>query len=249
MADGLILVTGWPGQPSVQELEKQALADVRPRTDYVELARRLGSDVVDAAYMQERAAPVARSVARLGGLAHGQVVEALLRERRYRWVLAWADGLGFRLAALNQLARRHARLVVVSVRLATPKKRLLLRRFGLHKQFDAIVNYGSEQLARAAEYGVPESKLRLLLQPVDERFWRPAGLGEEGSVCAVGSEARDYRTLARAVEGAPVRVEIAVGSSVRGDARADGIDAATGGVANLAVHRALPHHRLRELYE
>ena len=126
MADGLILVTSWPGQPSVDQLEREARDGLRPRTDYVELARRLEADVIDHSYMSGMSSKPARVAARIGGLAQGQTVEALVRAGRYRWVLAWADHLGFRLAAASKLLRRSTRLVIVSGRLATPKKRFLL---------------------------------------------------------------------------------------------------------------------------
>lgn len=248
MGDGLILVTSWSGQPSVAELEQQASEGVRPRTDYVALARLLGADVVDDCYMREHASPLARAVARMGGRADGQVVEALVREGHYRWLLVWADGLGFRLATAHKLLRRRAKLVIISVRLATPKKRLLLGPLSLHTRIDAIVNYGSAQRVLAAGYGVPERKLHLLLQPVDERFWRPEDGGDDEVVCAVGSEARDYDTFLAAVRGLPVCAEIAVGSSVLGHSR-DGIPLAAGaGAHSVRVHRKLSHLALRALY-
>ncbi len=67
------------------------------------------------------------------------------------------------------------KLVIVSGRLATPKKRFLLGPLALHTQIDAIVNYSSVQREIGVRYGVSPEKLHLLLQPVDVRFWQPAG--------------------------------------------------------------------------
>ena len=248
MADGLILVTSWPGQPSVAELDQEARRGLRPRTDYVELAHRLDAKVVDADYMSHSSSKPARIAARIGGLAQGQIVEALLHGPQCSWVLAWADHLGFRLAAASKLLRRPMKLIIVSGRLGTPKKRLLLGSFALHSHIDAIVNYSSVQRDIGIELGVPPEKLHLLLQPVDEEFWQPDGESESDMVCAVGYEARDYHTLLAAVRGLPVRLEVAVGSSVLSDARdrAGGIDAVDAN--HVTVHRQLPHKALRDLY-
>ena len=246
LAEGLILVTSWPGQPSVAQLEREAQEGLRPRTDYVELARRLDADVVDGDYMCRRSSRAAQIAARVGGLAQGQVVEALLRGAQYRWILAWADHLGFRLATASKLLRRRMKLVIVSGRLATPKKRFLLGPLALHTQIDAIVNYSSVQREIGVRYGVSPDKLHLLLQPVDVRFWQPAGAGEPDVICAVGYEARDYETLLAAIRGLPIRLEVAIGSSALPDTRgrSGGIDASN----QVRVHRQLTHSSLRDLY-
>lgn len=248
MADGLILVTSWPGQPSVEQLEREGIEGLRPRTDYVQLARRVSADVVDADYMSRRSSSAARLAARVAGLAQGQVVEAIVRSQQRRWVLAWADHLGFRFAAASRALRRRTKLVIVSGRLGTAKKRLFLGRLRLHEQIDAIVNYSSVQRQIGVAFGVPPEKLHLLLQPVDVQFWQPAGPSELDLICAVGYEARDYRTLLAAIEGLPVRLEIAVGSSVLAGARGRAGSIGIGGNGQVKVHHQLPHRGLRDLY-
>ena len=203
VADGLILVTSWPGQRRVEQLEREALEGLRPRTDYVEVARRLGADVMDANYMAARSTRSARIAAQLGGLAQGQIVEALLREQRYRWVLAWADHLGFRLAAASKLLRRHVKLIIVSVRLATSKKRFLL---GLAcpphpHRCDRQLRLCSTRSCCHSRCSTRQASSAL--PAGDERFWKPAEGSEPDLVCAVGWEARDYETLVTAVDGLP----------------------------------------------
>ena len=138
------------------------------------------------------------------------------------------------------------KLVVVSVRLTTPKKRLLLGPLALHTHIEAIVNYGSVQRDRAVALGVPVEKVHVLHQPVDELFWQPADRSESDLICAVGWEARDYKTLLAAVDGLPARVEIAVGSSVASARRGSSSDLA--GRLGAIVHRQLPPRALRDLY-
>jgi glycosyltransferase involved in cell wall biosynthesis len=244
----LILVTTWPGQPSVEQLEREAREGLRPRTDYVELARRLDADIVDANYLSNRSSKLTRFVARVGGLAQGQVLEALLRERQYRWVLGWADHLGFRLAAASKLVRRRMKLVVVSGRLATQKKRLLLGPLAVHTHIDAIVNYSSVQRDTGITFGVPPAKLNLLLQPVDERFWQSATECSGETICAVGYEARDYDTLLASVRGLPVQLEIAVGSSVLAGARGRARWVGAAASDRVKIHHQLSYVALRDLY-
>src|SRR4051794_20329648 len=99
----LVMVPAWRGQPTRAELERQAAAGERPRSDYVELARALDADVMDMQYMTERAGPGARLVGR-AGLVTAQVVEAFLRQRRYDRIVARADRLGLPLALLFKLS-------------------------------------------------------------------------------------------------------------------------------------------------
>ena len=240
-----IVVTAWPEQPSCTELARQAELGLRPRTDYVELARRLGADVIDGRYMTERASPLARAVAARAGMTEGQVAEVFLRGGRYRRVLAWADRLGFGLALAFKLARSRRDLVIISVWLSTGRKSFLLGRLGLHSNFRAIVGYSSAQLRIAAErLDVPETKLHLALQPVDERFWQPSARPVEDVIAAVGSEARDYPTFIQAALGLGPRVELAVGSSTHVHPGGGPVVLPEGGV----LHRRLDPVALRALY-
>jgi glycosyltransferase involved in cell wall biosynthesis len=238
-------------------LERLASAGELPRKDYVELARALGADVLDAQYMERCASRAASAVARHGGLPAGQLLEAVLRGGRYQHVIAWADRLGLPLAALHKLAGLHRDLVMLSVWLSPPKKALFLRRLKVHSHLRAIVNYGSVQMEyAAAALGVPRDKLFLVSQPVDERFWRPpAAPVQEHVLAAVGSEGRDYPTLLRAVRGLDVQVELAVGHSfsASGDRRGKEVGARIGDVEreglppNVSLTTLSPS-RLRELY-
>src|SRR5436190_15985247 len=99
----LVMVPAWAGQAPRAELEREAAADIRPRSDYVELARVLDADIMDTQYLTERATAVARAVARPAGVVPAQLVEAFLRQRRYEHIVARADRLGLPLALLFKL--------------------------------------------------------------------------------------------------------------------------------------------------
>ena len=153
-------------------------------------------------------------MSRWAGLNAGQVCEAFLRSRRYRNVLAWADRIGLPLALLHKLTRRRRDLVLVSAWLSIPKKAVFLDRLRVQSHLKAIINYSSVQMGIAArELGVPEAKLHLAKQPVDDRFWTPSPAAPEQLVCAVGWEARDYPTLVEAARGLDLQIQIAVGNA------------------------------------
>ena len=252
MRRSLVMVPAWRGQETVAELDRQASAGQRPRTDYVELARVLDADVLDMRYLTERAAPATRLVARTAGYVPAQVLEAFLRERRYDHIVARADRLGLPLALAFKLAGRRRDLVLVSVWLSRPKKAVFLSRLKVHTHLGAIVNYGTVQRDHAAaRLGVPAGKLHVALQPVDERFWRPVDVPAGDYVLSVGSEARDLFSRANQLLD-----ELAVGSTVldpSGDTGAMfgpmlGRARAADSRADVRLHRQLDHRRLRDLY-
>src|SRR5947209_16326858 len=100
----LLMVPAWTGQALPAELDRQAAADVRPRSDYVELARALDAEIMDQQYLTDRAGPVARAVARTIGVVPAQILEAYLRRGRYTHIVARADRLGLPLALLFKLS-------------------------------------------------------------------------------------------------------------------------------------------------
>jgi len=251
-----IMVSAWAGQPTAGELEREADAGHRPRTDYVEIARRLDADVIDGPYMAERARPLARQVASRVGMEQGQILEVLSRARHYRHIVAWGDRLGMGLALGLKLTRARRDVVSVSHYVSTPRRAAVIRALKPYRQMKAIINYSSLQVELGPGLGLPPEQLELLLQPVDERFWQPEPAEVEDVICALGSEARDYPTLEKAVEGLPVRAELAVGSMVYTptDRSAGRLPSTMAGPtedarqSNVAVHRHLEPAALRSLY-
>ena len=209
-----IVVRGWAGQLEPAELARLAQDGMRPRTPYVELARELDAEVIDAAFVSE-GSRAARAVARRVGFVEGQVLETFRRRRRYRHIVAWADRIGMELALLHKIARSRRDLVLVSNWLAGDAKRIFLERLHVQSHIGAIVSYSSVQLEKGAErYRLPSSMLHLALQPADERFWKPTDTVPSDTICSAGWEGRDYATLVEAVRDIPIRVELAVGSLI-----------------------------------
>lgn len=211
-AKSAIVVVSYRGEPSSDELERLAREGHRPRKDYVEVARVLGADIIDAHYMTHRASPLARWVAARIGMPAGQVVEGFLKRKRYRSICTWGDRIGLPLALLYKLAHSRPDLVLMSAWVSRWKKAVFLRYFKVHTHLRAIVSYSSVQMTIAAtKLGVPENKLYHGKQPVDDRFWRPTPGPQEQLICSVGWEARDYGTLLTATAGMELQVELAIG--------------------------------------
>lgn len=211
-ANSALLVVSYPGEPSSEELERLAMEGSRPRKDYVEVARALGADIIDAHYMTHRASPLARFAAGRIGMPVGQVVEGFLKRKRYRSICTWGDRIGLPLALLYKLTRSRGDLVLMSAWVSRWKKAVFLRYFKVHSHLRAIVSYSSVQMAIAArKLGVPQDKLYHGKQPVDDGFWFPTHALREQLICSVGWEARDYATLLAATNGMELQVELAIG--------------------------------------
>jgi glycosyltransferase involved in cell wall biosynthesis len=208
-----ILVTTGHGQPSVAELDHAAACGQRPRRDYVELARLLEADVIDAEYMAGRASPIARLVAGTLGISAGQIIEAFVRRRRYPVIVAWSDRLGLPLALLLKIVRSRRRIVLISILITNRKKAFFLKHLRVQSHIHVIVGRKFQMEVAARELGVPADKIRVEPRGVDDRFWRrPSDGRPRDLICAVGWLERDYATLGRAVEDLPIDVELAVGS-------------------------------------
>ena len=252
-----LIVRGWPGQPAPAELRRQAAAGERPRTLYVELAKALDADILDANALLEDGAAISQFVGRVGML-EGQVVEAFIRRHRYRHIVAFADRIGLELALLFKVTRSRRDLALVSSRIMGRAKRPYLEKLRVQSHLGPIISYSSVQLDLAAEhYGLPRESLHVELQPVDEQFWHPMEAANEDLICSVGciSGYRDYATLVEAVRGLPVRVELAIGNLNLSDAQQRSRRAliesklpAESLPENVTYSLELGPHRLRDLY-
>ena len=208
-----VVVTSYAGQTSQPEAQRLAVEGVLPRSAAVEVPRALGADVIDVHYMTERATRLARLVSNRFGLPAGQVLEVLLRRRRYASVLAWADRIGLPLSLANKLSRSRQDVVMVSVDLSGPKKSRFLQLTRSHSHLRAIVVSSSVQRALAhGRLGVPRGKLAFLPPGVDTEFWQGPPPAGDRRYCSVGWESRDYGTFVRASAEVDAVVEVALGS-------------------------------------
>jgi glycosyltransferase involved in cell wall biosynthesis len=95
------------------------------------------------------------------------------------------------------------------------------------------------------EVGLAPERIRFVYDKVDHRFWTSRGAPSDGSVLAVGTQGRDYRTLIAALGGTGIPVTIVAGSLWVGADTRDLDDLP----ANVATVTGLTFEDLRSRYE
>lgn len=210
-----------------------------PRTDYVEIARALGGEVL---------AP-ARPPGLLGAL------EERTRRLGY-WHLAWrarrkappvvvscSEKIGMCVSLLAPHGPGH---VVIAHNLTTPRRRAFQQRTRWLQNTDRIVVLSRPQEAYLRnEIGLDSSQVRFVHKTVDHRFFTPQGGIEEGYVLSVGRAGRDFRTLLEATRRTAVPTVLVASSSWMpvDDRPTDDLP------RHVTVRQRLPYVALRELYD
>ena len=184
-----------------------------PRRDYMEVARALDADVLDADHVLHHSSPMARRIAGRFGVLPAVLYEAAVHRRDADHLLAWSDRAGIPLALLFKLTGGRRDLALLSVYMSQGKKAFLMRRLRAASHLGAIIFWSTVQRDLAAErLGVPREKLHVVDHPVDDRFWAPLDRPREDMIMSVGWEARDFATLSEAARGLEVRVDLCVGT-------------------------------------
>jgi glycosyltransferase involved in cell wall biosynthesis len=210
----VIAAAAWPSQPSTATLQADARSGVAPRHDLTELAAHCDAVILDHQLLSSsRVGPLYRR-------APYQVAEtALMTIKGARSVLVWGEPVAFTTSLAAHLPGRIGDVHVMSHLIDTPKRRRLARWTGLVRQATTFMSQSPQQLDVAATLGVDRRRLHHVTFGLDTDFWsttaraiRPPG--HKPLVIAVGSEARDYPTLGRALDGLDVDVDLVVGSMV-----------------------------------
>ncbi len=207
----ILTVSGTAASPAAVQLSDDAA-----RVDYVEMHRQLGFELVDETSAGDRTTPLMGAIGKVPGLRHVALAVSVFRRRSdTRVIVTDAEHTGLPLALLLRFfGRRGVRHVMIGHVLSSKGKTTLIRMFGLDRVIDHVIVYSTVQqrlLEGLAGFGT--SKVSLLGFGVDEEFFQaaPPAVGSR-SICSVGLEGRDYRTLIDAVTGLDIDVEIAAGS-------------------------------------
>jgi glycosyltransferase involved in cell wall biosynthesis len=221
------------------------LRESGPRRDFLELASATDGQVIP----QPSAGRRSGWRAKLFGPHVRQAWQTAGRARRDDTVFADGEHNGIPLLLFLRLRiRRGVRVVMLGHLLSRRWKRTLLRLATFAGRGTLVVHSRAQAELTRATVG-RRWNVVLLPYQVDTRFWTPADVpqtvaGTRPLVVAVGSENRDYDTLAAAAAGLPARVLIAAGSHwARETATAERLP---GNVAYLSD--ALPFEQLRDLY-
>ncbi len=199
---------------------------VYPRTDYVELAKARGCDIVDyAIYDRPGIASGLRSLEKHARLDFNLALVGLRRARQYDVVLLMSERVAIPYMMLQKITGRRSRAVYVSAH-SSAKQAGLIISMGLFNWVDIVVsNTHAQRDFLVSEMRVPEQRIRYVLYAIDEQFFVPpdassrpttnAGSGDY-IFSAGGIRGRDYETLFEAARGLGMRVKIAAGGRAYG---------------------------------
>ena len=206
----------WPacldlGDCICPELRRKELRPAEyPRTDYVEMAKRMESTIVDySIYDGCKRGPFTDGWRGKRGSTCIWHFVAYRMARAYDVVMLMSELVAFPYMMLQKVFGRRAATVFVSS-LSSPKQAKLVRRFDLFSSLDiAVSNAQAQQRFLVDDMAIHSQKVRCVLYAVDEEFYTPGAGGSY--VLSAGTAYRDYDTLCRAVDGLSLDVKIAVG--------------------------------------
>lgn len=229
---------------SVTEDDAARLAAGGPRRDIPMLARKLDATVL---YRKGRARRGSRWLNRLAGPHIGDAWRTAGAARGHDTVFADGEHVGLPLVfLLVARGNRRTRPVVLGHLIDRRWKRALLWAGSRLNHDGTLIVHSQAQLEAARPVLGRTWNARLIPYQVDTGFWSSSRCPENRRplVVSVGSEHRDYETLARAAEGLDVDVRIAAGSHWARE-RAT----ATTQPANVEfIERTLSFSELRDLY-
>jgi glycosyltransferase involved in cell wall biosynthesis len=200
------------------ETAKQMETGLRPRPDYLELARALNADLLD--YPRARAAggKVGRILERAAGPNLMLAWACLTLSNRYRAILTDGEQVGIPLALMMKLRPRSSgrpRHIMIGHLLSASKKLPFFDVLRAQSNIDLFVVYASWQ-RRFAEGRLRVPASRVLLTPfmVDASFFSPDRVvaSPRNMIFSAGLEFRDYPTLMEAVEPLDVSLVLAASS-------------------------------------
>lgn len=192
----------------------------RPRADYYMLGQAMDADLIDYAEARRRHPRIGPLLERVGGPDLLLAWACFAARARYQAIFTDGEQVGIPLALLLKLAapfgKRPRHLMIVHI-LSVKKKMLFFDLFGIQSHIDRFLVYATRQ-KEFIEQRWKVAPERVVFTPfmVDSQFFALGQVEphptEPPTICAVGLEARDYRTLLDAVDGLPARVVIAAAS-------------------------------------
>ncbi len=171
--------------------------ELRPRSDYLCVAERLGADVLDTS-VSSGLSPWRQ---RLEGALASDLTQAAEAWRGRKTATAWfstSEKVGLPLALRGRGGPPH---VLMAHNLITQKKRVLHRLTRVLHRFDAVLCLSEAQACFLRdEAGLPARRVHHVWDNVDEQFFcAPSPQTAAGDyLLAVGRENRDYETLVQA---------------------------------------------------
>jgi glycosyltransferase involved in cell wall biosynthesis len=217
--------------------------NLAPRRDYVEIARRLGGDLVGYDLFDTAWYRWARRMEQRLKLDFIESLSAVRQFSKHDVVLSTSEKVAIPLAALSQMMRREVPQVVIAHKLSSGSKTRLWKTWQLHRAFAQVICVCRAQADYAVhQLGLAPSQVSFIYDSVDHLFFRPSKIETEPFILAVGQEQRDYTTLLQAVSGTGLKL-VVVASSPWSSSRVDISEA-----DHVTVLSHISYQALRDLY-
>ncbi|MGC8861397.1 MAG: hypothetical protein ACP5R5_01330, partial [Armatimonadota bacterium] len=185
----LVLATSYAPELRRPELRPKQY----PRTDYVELARLTGCDILDyAIYDDSRAGRAWRRLERKLRLDFHLAALGYRRAGKYEVVLLMSEQVAIPYMMFQKMMGKRAAAVYVSAH-SSRKQARLVRSLGLFDGLDIAVSNARAQRGFLSEYmRIPDERIRCVHYAVDESFFVPDESAGGGYVLSAGIANRDY---------------------------------------------------------
>jgi len=195
-------------------LRADIVAKREPRLDVFELAEELEADVIDFGDVDRSTSPAVKLAARTAGYSAAVALLGFMARKRYDAFFTTGEDIGLPLAALLKVSSARCSHTMIAHTLFPAKKKAFFQVAHVGDKLDRVLVYStSEEEHALGELKLPRSKVQRIYYQADQEFFRPDGRAlEPNLICAAGQLLRDYDTLVAAVDGLPVRLQIAAGS-------------------------------------
>ncbi len=185
-----------------------------PYPDYLVLRALLQPTVIDPTTVRASGNPLVLLAPRLIGAYWTIALQVIFLSGPETKIIATGEDVGLRIAFLAKLLRREPHLSIICHNIASRRPALFLGRlkaWTVVRRFHCLSRAQSRGLRE--RYGVPDSRIGLLLWHVDHEFFHPDPTAPaRNQICSAGRSSRDYRTLIAAVHGLPIDLKIAADS-------------------------------------
>ncbi|MCB0063322.1 MAG: glycosyltransferase family 4 protein [Caldilineaceae bacterium] len=229
-------------------LEAQIAQQMRPRVDYLEMARTFQADLIDYAEARRMGGWFGRWLEKMGGPNLTLAWASFLQRNNYEVIFTDGEQIGIPLAWFCRLCgTQGARHVMITHILSVYKKMIFFDLFRLQNHVDTFLVYSTWQ-KRFIEQRWQLAPGRVAYTPfmVDTKFFSPAAVipNPRRMISSAGLECRDYPTLIKVAFQLDVQVVIAAGSpfSKRRDTTENLLLP-----PNVSINR-LTQYELRQLY-
>lgn len=219
------------------------LDDFAPRRDYIEIARSLGAELSGYNLSDASWYLWTRKIQKNLKLDLVESLSVATQSSRYNVILSASEKVAIPLAASLYLMRRHVPHIVIGHKLSSLAKRRLFNILPLHRTFSHIICVCRHQHDFAINHlGISEKQVDFIYDKVDQQFFRPLKIEDEGYILAVGQEQRDYKTLLQAISGTGLKLVVVASSpwsSYQNDVEQ---------TEKVTTLRNIPYQKLRDLY-